>query len=1009
MEKRILCMALLGTVLVRFLPAIGEEDLFQGCRSGNLGKVRLAVASGADLRALDADGNTALHLAALSKDVLEYLIGRGAAVDARNRAGYTPFLLAVWGGSWSAAQLLLDKGADLLAESDNGESALLLAALTHEKAMVQFLRSRRYPPDHPSRVDGARALHRAARMGDADAVSLLLDGGEDANSLDRSSRTPLDVALEAGSADCAALLAPRTAERKPQVPKRDRPPGAPEPAWEEKPKSPARPPAPGTQAAAEAMERDPGAWSMHPVDVAAYDIAAQDKDYIHVVGTDRTVQRVDFGVAAPLLPVRVTAVAESYEGLLYYAAEDGGLYRFGMPDFEPAFLASGALEVTAGPGAKVWFTAKDGTLSSWDNGAVTSYPAVKAVRIAAAPDGRVWFTDPEGRIGVFTEPGSVMSLPGYARDIAVGREGTAWKVALDSSIAHWDGNRWMAVSTGLAASRITVLADGTPCVVTAENRIAWIEGVREEPQAVAKPVPVEDMPRDPTAYFVHRLEVIAYDIGAQARGGLAIAGPYHTINGVDGNGIATPLVPVHVSSVALSYDGAWVFVTEEGELRRLGSPDWKSRVLAARAGDVAAGPGTKVWYTAADGTLCSWDQDAVASYPGVRAQRIAVGPDGRVWFTTPEGRIGIFTEPGVVMSLPGYARDIAVGRGGTAWKVAGDGSLARWDGSNWLAASVDLSASRITVLADGTPYVATTDDRIAWIDGTPETKAAEASVSSGTGVFHADGEVRRIRTAAAGKSMKIVILGEGYVREDLETEGEYDKETRRLVDAVVELPPFRYFPDRIEVYVVYVESRQRGADATPDAKDRDTALDAAFYSDGVDQRVLLVHDLEAMERYARKAVPSRDLLLISVNDARFGATANALYATASRNAGAGTMMHEIGHSFGGLGDEYGSIGRDVPPPLASAPLYPNLDLTADPARVKWSSLIGRPKMDKVGVFEGGFQRNEGVFRPQEFCLMRDSNFTDRYCAVCEEAIYRKLCSLLDIPYGREEFLRVYEP
>lgn len=667
MEKRFFIAVLLGTALVSSIAAVGEEDLFQGCRAGNLGKVMLAVASGADLRAVDAEGNTVLHLAAVSKDVLEYLVGKGAAVDARNRAGCTPLLLAVRGGSWSAAQFLLDKGANLLAVSNRGESALLLAPLTHEKAMVQFIRSKRFPPDHRSPPDGATALHRAARLGDPDAVSLLLESGEDPNATDASSRTALDIA-------------------------------------------------------------------------------------------------------------------------------------------------------------------------------------------------------------------------------------------------------------------------------------------------------------------------------ATVKEGLTISGPMHTINGVDAGGQATPILPVHVSAVAESYGGIRYYVTEEGALYRLGPPDYKPAVVASRAGDAAAGPGDGVWFTAPDGTLSAWDGGITASFPVVKAQRIAVGPDGRVWFVTPEGWIGVFTKPGSVQNLPGYALDIAVSRGGAVWKAAADGSVARWDGGRWLAASVDLAASRITVLADGTPYLVTADNRIAWIDGTPEKRAVEASVSSGTGIFHADGEVRRIRSATvAGKSLKIVVVGDGYVREDLETEGEYDKETRRIADAVVDLPPFRYFKDRIDVYAVYVESRQRGADTTPDADDRDTALGASFYSDGLDQRVLLVHDRDALERYARKALPSRDPQSV------------------------GLILHEIGHSFAALGDEYGWTGKDDAKPASDALHYPNLDVTGDPARVQWSSLIGRPKMGKVGVFEGGFSRNEGVFRPQEDCLMRFHNQADRYCAVCEEVLYGKLCALLGVPCSREEFLRVYEP
>lgn len=95
------------------------------------------------------------------------------------------------------------------------------------------------------------------------------------------------------------------------------------------------------------------------------------------------------------------------------------------------------------------------------------------------------------------------------------------------------------------------------------------------------------------------------------------------------------------------------------------------------------------------------------------------------------------------------------------------------------------------------------------------------------------------------------------------------------------------------------------------------------------------------------------------------------------------VVHEFGHSFGGLGDEY-PYGDEDPMYFADTePWEPNLTTTTKkPA--KWQNLIDE---GKAGLVEGGGYLSKGVWRGQEDCRMR-TNKHPEFCPVCQQALTR---------------------
>lgn len=247
------------------------------------------------------------------------------------------------------------------------------------------------------------------------------------------------------------------------------------------------------------------------------------------------------------------------------------------------------------------------------------------------------------------------------------------------------------------------------------------------------------------------------------------------------------------------------------------------------------------------------------------------------------------------------------------------------------------------------------------------------------------------------EAIDVVIVAEGYTKAEAET---FYADARVACDELLRYEPFCQYKDRFNVTAVALESAESGVSIPHDNVWRNTALASSFdtfYSN----RYLTTLRLKRLND-ALAGIPYEHIIILANTDNYGG---GGIYNSYTLTAAHHRMfkpvtVHEFGHSFAGLADEYFYDDQyeefyfpDV------EPWEQNITTLADFSK-KWGDMlpagtavptpaegVAETDMEHIGVYEGGGYQSKGVYRPFRDCRMRTNEVPD-YCAVCKRAISR---------------------
>ncbi|MGI5847122.1 MAG: M64 family metallopeptidase [Candidatus Cryptobacteroides sp.] len=251
----------------------------------------------------------------------------------------------------------------------------------------------------------------------------------------------------------------------------------------------------------------------------------------------------------------------------------------------------------------------------------------------------------------------------------------------------------------------------------------------------------------------------------------------------------------------------------------------------------------------------------------------------------------------------------------------------------------------------------------------------------------------------SARKIDVAIVAEGY------TEAEMDRfleDARATMESLWGHEPFHALKDRFNIVAVQVPSEESGVSVPREGVWKNTAVDSSFDTFYSARYLTTLHLFRLHDALA--GIPYEHIILLANTDTYGGGGIFNSYTltTARHSSFKPVVVHEFGHSFAGLADEY--FYDDTYDQMYVADIEPwerNITTMKD-FDSKWKNMVGRvytlglsgldwagrkpaPEKVTVGLHEGGGYQSKGIWRGAEDCRMKTNSYP-AFCPVCQKAI-----------------------
>ncbi|UCF06895.1 MAG: peptidase M64 [bacterium] len=259
--------------------------------------------------------------------------------------------------------------------------------------------------------------------------------------------------------------------------------------------------------------------------------------------------------------------------------------------------------------------------------------------------------------------------------------------------------------------------------------------------------------------------------------------------------------------------------------------------------------------------------------------------------------------------------------------------------------------------------------------------------------------VRRLKeNGPPHHKVDLVIIGDGYRQDQAH---KLRKDTKRFIKNFFNTEPFKSRTGDFNVTLIETISEDTGVDNPRAGSYKSNLLGLSFNSLDID-RYMITKSNKIIRDIAGN-VPYDQIIILANGEKYGGGGIFKLYSTSisDNEFDAYIFVHEFGHAFAGLGDEYYSseVTYNDMYPRGVEPWEPNITALLDTTSVKWGDLIAPDTPvptpddstynDVVGCFEGAGYSAKGLYRPYRDCRMFSKSLVD-FCPVCRRAIERMI-------------------
>ena len=249
---------------------------------------------------------------------------------------------------------------------------------------------------------------------------------------------------------------------------------------------------------------------------------------------------------------------------------------------------------------------------------------------------------------------------------------------------------------------------------------------------------------------------------------------------------------------------------------------------------------------------------------------------------------------------------------------------------------------------------------------------------------------------SSDECIDVAVVAEGYTEDEAEL---FYSDVRAAADALFSYEPFRRYMHMFNIVAVALPSTDSGVSVPLEGEWKDTPLHSHFSTFYMD-RYLTTLNLKDLHN-ALAGIPYEHIIILANTDVYGGGGIYNSYTltTAHHSQFRPVVVHEFGHSFGALADEYYYDDMYVEYYYPDVEPWEQNITTLYDFGSKWENLLDDDTPvptpathrydDKVGVYEGAGYQSRGVYRGYQSCRMLD-NRSESFCPVCRQALERMI-------------------
>ena len=264
-----------------------------------------------------------------------------------------------------------------------------------------------------------------------------------------------------------------------------------------------------------------------------------------------------------------------------------------------------------------------------------------------------------------------------------------------------------------------------------------------------------------------------------------------------------------------------------------------------------------------------------------------------------------------------------------------------------------------------------------------------------------------LKSGTAEDCIDVAIVAEGYTAEEAEL---FYKDAEAAVEAILSHAPFDAYKDRFNFVAIALPSEDSGVSVPGEGVWKKTALGSHFDTFYMDRYLTTLRLRQMHDRLC--GIPYEHIVILANTDTYGGGGIYNSYTltTAHHPSFKPVVVHEFGHSFGALADEYYYDDQFVEYYYPDCEPWEQNITTLFDFESKWDDMLpkrvsiptspmegniwqsfheGTDPASVIGVYEGAGYQSKGVYRPFPDCRMK-TNAAEGFCPVCQRAIARMI-------------------